>query len=94
VEEQVKNRLTLTNRQQLTLEGVQLVDKFDEEEIVLATTMGILTLKGTGLHITQLDLEKGTLMAQGLFTGFQFREGGPGGKMKTKGKSFLGKFFR
>lgn len=90
----MKNRLTLINRQQLALEGVRLVEKFDEEEIVLETTMGILTLKGSDLHITQLDLEKGTLAAQGSFSGFQFREEGPGGGMKKRGKNFLGKFLR
>ncbi len=94
MEEQARNRLTLVNRQKLTLEGVRLVEKFDEEEIVLETNMGFLFLKGTDLHITQLDLEKGTLAAEGFFAGLQFREEGSGSKIKTKGRGILGRLLK
>lgn len=94
MEEQAKNRLTLLNRQHLTFEGVRLVDKFDEEEIILETNMGVLFLKGTDLHLTQLDLEQGTLTAEGFFTGLQFHEEGSGAKMKAKGKGILRKLLK
>jgi sporulation protein YabP len=94
MEEQVGNKLTLVNRQQLIFEGVRLVEKFDEEEIILGTDMGVLDIKGTDLHITQLDLEKGTLMAEGFFTGLQFREESSGRKMRAKRKSVLGKLLK
>lgn len=94
MEEQARNQLTLLNRRQLLLEGVRLVEKFDEEEIVLETNMGALFLKGADLHITQLDLEKGTLTAEGFFAGLQFREESSGTKVRAKGKGILGKLLR
>ncbi|MEW6273755.1 MAG: sporulation protein YabP [Bacillota bacterium] len=94
MEEQARNKLTLTNRRQLVFEGVRLVEKFDDEEIVLETNMGALFLKGNDLHITQLDLEKGTLLAEGFFTWLQFREESSGSRMKAKGKGILGKLFK
>ena len=94
MEEQAKNKLILENRQRLIYEGVRLVEKFDEEEIILETDMGVLFLKGTDLHITQLDLEQGTLTAEGFFTGLQFREEGSGARLKARGRGILGKLLK
>lgn len=58
MEEHVNHSLTVNGRKQLILQGVLLVDSFDESEIKLETNMGILSLKGEGLHITQLNLEQ------------------------------------
>jgi len=94
MEEEIKIKLTLINRQKLSIDGVRLVDRFDEEEILLETKMGPLFLKGSNLHITGLDLERGGLTAEGLFTGLQFREEGSGQKMRVKGKGILGKLLK
>jgi len=94
MEEEIKIKLTLINRQKLIIDGVRLVDKFDEEEILLETKMGPLFLKGSDLHITGLDLEKGALTAEGFFTGLQFREESSGHKMRVKGKGILGKLLK
>ncbi|HAU32576.1 MAG: Sporulation protein YabP [Desulfotomaculum sp. 46_296] len=74
MEEQAGNKVTLTDRKNLALAGVKHVEKFNDDEIMLDTNMGILSLKGEGLSITQLDLEKGTLTAQGFFAVIQFKE--------------------
>jgi sporulation protein YabP len=74
MEEQAGNKVTLTDRKNLALAGVQHVEKFNDDEIMLDTNMGVLSLKGEGLSITQLDLEKGTLTAQGFFAAIQFKE--------------------
>lgn len=87
-----KHKVVLTDRKYLMVEGVRHVESFDEKEITLDTTMGFLTLKGEGLHITQLDLQKGTLTAEGFFAGFWFQEGK--GKGKGKGKSVLNRLFK
>ncbi|HAG11936.1 MAG TPA: sporulation protein YabP [Desulfotomaculum sp.] len=74
MEEQAGNKVILTDRKDLALAGVKHVEKFNDDEIMLDTNMGILSLKGEGLRITQLDLEKGTLIAQGFFALIQFKE--------------------
>ncbi len=77
--------LSLTGRKELTLEGVQHVETFDETEIVLKTCMGTLILKGEGLHITSLNLETGKLAAEGFFTALIYQEGREKGKAGGRG---------
>ncbi len=57
--------VTLTNRAQLSIEGVQHVENFDDDVILLSTDLGILTIKGRKLHIHQLDLDSGHFIAEG-----------------------------
>jgi len=77
--------LSLAGRKELTLEGVQHVESFDEAEIVLKTCMGTLILKGEGLHITNLNLETGNLTAEGFFTALTYHEGKEKGKAGGRG---------
>ena len=90
LEEHVTHSLMVSGRKQLVLQGVLHVDSFDEAEINLETNMGILILKGDGLHITQLNLETGSLTAEGFFNSFQYVES----KGKGKGKGLLSKILR
>ncbi|OAT80680.1 sporulation protein YabP [Desulfotomaculum copahuensis] len=85
MEPQGKNKVALTDRKHLQVEGVRQVESFDEKEITLDTNMGLLYLKGEGLHITQLDLGTGKLEAAGLFSLLQFREAKAGGRARGKG---------
>ncbi|WP_211229925.1 sporulation protein YabP [Desulfovirgula thermocuniculi] len=86
------HRITLLDRKQLHLEGVRHVESFDEREIVLDTTLGALTLKGEGLHITRLDLEKGVLSAEGYFASLVFQEGK--GRAGTRGRNLLARLIK
>ena len=52
------HRLQLTDRQKGCIQGVKDVNSFDEKEISLVTEAGTLSIKGEGLHVTSLDLEK------------------------------------
>ena len=61
----MEHRLTLTGRETLTVSGVEDVERFDETGIVMATSAGILTVTGEGLHIGQLSLEGGELHVDG-----------------------------
>lgn len=64
--------IALTNRQNLSLQGVQHVDNFDDDTIVLATTMGTLTIRGHNLRIQILDLDQGHFEAVGEFDMVQY----------------------
>lgn len=74
VSEHVSHNVSLNGRKELFLQGVKHVDSFDESEIILETNMGTLVLKGEGLHITQLNLETGSLAAEGFFNAVQYVE--------------------
>ena len=60
-----QHRLVLENRSAGTITGVSDVVSFDENSIVLDTNAGLLTIKGEGLHVTRLNLEKGEVDMEG-----------------------------
>lgn len=64
--------MTLTNREHLVISGVLGVESFDDQEIVLETDYGTLTLRGDELHIKQLDLETAKFEVEGLLSGLQY----------------------
>ena len=43
-----EHRLTLEQREHLVISGVEEVERFDEESIVLTTNMGELEIRGRG----------------------------------------------
>ena len=59
------HRLELSDRTRLTVSGVEEVERFDEEEIVMRTTAGTLVVGGTSLHIGKLNLDGGELHVDG-----------------------------
>ncbi|MEG0765070.1 MAG: sporulation protein YabP [Pseudoflavonifractor sp.] len=61
----VPHHLILENREQLSISGVEEVERFDENEIVLYTAKGALIVRGEGLHIETLSLDGGDLKVVG-----------------------------
>lgn len=63
----------MRERNWLAMTGVLKVESFGEQEIVLETTLGLLTIRGQGLHIRHLDLEQGNLEMDGTMESFSYR---------------------
>lgn len=61
----LQHRLELIARERLTVSGVEEVERFDEEEIVMRTAAGTLVVGGADLHIGKLDLDGGALYVDG-----------------------------
>ena len=62
MEEKTGNRshaCFLHNRTAANLTGVREVVSFDENQVVMDTDLGLLTLKGKDLHVSRLTVEKG-----------------------------------
>lgn len=55
----------LENRNAASLTGVREVVSFDENQVVMDTDMGLLTIKGKDLHVSRLTVEKGELELEG-----------------------------
>ncbi len=87
--EQVAHSVSINGRKEVLLQGVQHVDSFDESEITLETNLGMLVLKGEGLHITQLNLETGSLAAEGFFIAVQYVE-----SKGKKGKGLINRILK
>ena len=73
---QSAHRLELVGREQLTISGVEDVERFDETSIVMSTTAGILVITGEDLHIGKLSLDGGELHVDGRVDSISYEEGG------------------
>ena len=56
-----RHELTMTDRERMSLTGVDNVSGFDESVVVLTTACGDLTVRGEELHVERIDLEAGLL---------------------------------
>ena len=76
----MQHRLELDGRERLLVSGVEEVERFDEEEIVMSTTAGTLVVGGTDLHIGKLNLDGGELHVDGSIHTLLYEDqaGGPG----------------
>jgi sporulation protein YabP len=82
------HKLTMENREKLFICGVEDVESFDENEIIVYTSEGTLGIKGSSLHINKLNTDNGELMIDGnidslVYSNTQSNQGG-----------FLSKLFR
>ena len=59
------HHLILEDRERLTVSGVEEVESFDENTIVMDTTQGVLIVRGENLHIEKLSLDGGDLKVEG-----------------------------
>ena len=60
------HQVVLEDREQLMISGVEEVESFDENSILLSTAQGDLEVQGEGLHIEKLSLDGGDLKVEGL----------------------------
>ncbi|MCX7780138.1 MAG: sporulation protein YabP [Negativicutes bacterium] len=60
-----RHQLILVDREEMTVDGVVNLGSFDEREIVIETEHGMLQIKGEGLNIKQLNLDKGNIVIEG-----------------------------
>lgn len=61
-----RHQFTLVDREEMTVEGVISLGSADEKEVVMDTERGPLVIKGEGLNIQQLNLDKGNIVVEGL----------------------------
>jgi len=71
-----EHTLTLEGRQKAVITGVEGVDSFNEQMVVLSTSAGTLTLLGDGLHVSDLNLENGRLLVDGEIAALEYDERG------------------
>jgi len=84
---QKAHTLSLDDRKNLKLSGIERVDSFDENEIILVTGGGELAVRGEGLHMDGLDLETGEAAVTGKISELVYSESRPR-------EGFLSRLFR
>lgn len=60
-----RHQFSLIDREELNVDGVSNLGSFDEKEIVMETQQGLLVIRGEGLNIKNLNLDKGNIMVEG-----------------------------
>ncbi len=68
------HQLTLEGRERLTVSGVEDVERFDENTIVMSTTAGTLVITGENLHIGKLSLDGGELHVDGQIDALSYED--------------------
>lgn len=59
------HNLSIQNREGAHLEGVLEVIRFDENEVLLETLCGTLSIDGDGLHLSEWNAERGSATLEG-----------------------------
>lgn len=94
MEEKLSNKgnhqLTLVSRERLTIDGVTNVGSYDQKELILETSQGVLLIKGEDLHLTQLNLDQGKISLIGRIDSLIYS----GETLVQKNKGILGKLFK
>ena len=76
----MEHRLELDGRERLLVTGVEEVERFDEEEIIMNTTAGTLVVGGANLHIGKLNLDGGELHVDGAIHTLLYEDRMPSGR--------------
>lgn len=84
-----QHRVAITERETITVDGVSNVESFDDQEVVLDTTAGMLMLRGKEFHIKQLNLDEGNLTIEGYLAGLEYAE-----EIGKKARGFLGRLLK
>lgn len=74
------HHVVIEERKSLTVSGVEDVERFDENTIVLSTTKGSMVVTGENLHIEKLSLDGGDLKVEGDVDAVTYEDDGGGGR--------------
>ena len=86
----VIQNIVLENRNKLSVSGVKDVLSFDYQVVIMATELGLLTVKGENLKINKLSIDTSEVIVEGEICNLGYSEQS---KMKQEG-SLLSKIFK
>ena len=78
-EQLLPHKLILDERKNLTMTGVTEVVSFDENAVVLHTSLGTLIVQGHQLQLKTLTLDGGNVAVEGQISALQYEQSRQGG---------------
>lgn len=87
-EVKLNHQVQIKSREKAVISGTAEVDSFDENRVVLITQLGVLVIKGTGLHIQSLSVDSGDVTVNGHIDSMEYIDSA------GDSTSFWGKLFR
>lgn len=91
IEASFNHGISLAERKNIVVTGVKKIESFDDEEFLMDTTLGFLTVKGEELEIIKLDTYQGNVSIKGKIDSLVYTDTN---NTKSKDESFLGKLFK
>ena len=88
--EEPKGNIILENRKKLVLTGAEEVISFDDEKILLNTSLGFLTIKGSELKMNKLDVQNGDVIIVGNVSSIVYS----GKEVKKEKESIISRLFK
>lgn len=83
--------IVLENRERLSISGVEHVNNFNSELIIVDTIAGIITIKGEDLDVKKLSLEDGNISINGTIDAITYSERQ---SFSAKSSGFFSKMFK
>lgn len=80
----------MIDRASISLNGVNKIVSFDDEEFLMETVMGNLRILGQNLELLKLDTNDGNVKIKGKINSFAYIDG----KVKNKDESLMAKLFK
>lgn len=71
------NEISIADRSRMSVSGVNGVDCFNEEMVVLDTAAGTLTISGEALNISSLNLQEGRVQVSGRLRALEYADQSP-----------------
>ena len=91
IEATFNHGISLAERKNVVVTGVKKIESFDDEEFLMDTTLGFLTIRGEGLEIIKLDTYQGNVTIKGTVDSLAYvsKE-----MKKEKEETFISKLFK
>lgn len=89
-EERKRHIINMENRRKITISEVEDIESFDEEQVVVYSSMGTLTIKGYDFKINKLNVDAGELVVEGDIYSIEYSDV----ERADKGGGFLRRMFR
>lgn len=86
----IMQNLVMENREKVSITGVNDVLSFDDQIVILGTSLGLLTLKGENLRINKLSLDSEDVIIEGDICTVSYSDK----DIERKPNTFLGKIFK
>jgi sporulation protein YabP len=86
---ELPHNVIMENRKKVSVSGVDDVESFDENEIVMSTAQGILIVRGRDLRIEKLSLDSGDVVLEGTIEKLEYED-----DVKTAGGGLFSRLFK
>lgn len=86
---ELPHNVIVEGRKRVTVSGVEDVESFDENAIIMSTTQGVLILRGAELRIERLSLDTGDVAIEGIVDRLEYED-----DVKQQGGGLFGRLFK